>query len=262
VVGLYRRGRLTDAELDAQMEEIGKEEMALEAQLAELRGRLAGVDSIGATVSSAEALLTKLRKRLDEPVPWEMKRKLIEVLVAGVRIDTVEECGVRQSKIAVTYKFSEPDSPMPIVLTQSYGASRVIRIPAAPQTIGDHIRRRRLGLKMLQGEVAEQLGVDKASVFNWEANVGQPEIRFMPAIIRFLDYNPLPDAKSLAERLVRQRTTLGLSRDAAAMEIGVDAGTLARWERGEREPAGESLRRVERFLCGEDAGEKSIRRAG
>ncbi|MGC9998475.1 MAG: recombinase family protein [Bryobacteraceae bacterium] len=245
VVGLYRRGRLTDADLDAQMEEVGKEEAALEAQLAELRGRIVGADSVGATVTSAEALLAKLRKRLDEPVSWEMKRRLVEVLVAGVRVDTVEECGVRQSKIAVTYRFSEPDLPLPIVLTQSYGGG-VIRIPTQPQTVGDHIRLRRLGLKMLQRDVAAQIGVDTTSIVNWEANAVVPEVRFMPAIIRFLGYSPLPEANTLAQQLVRHRTTLGMSQKEAALMFGVDTGTLARWERGEREPAGKLYARV---LC-------------
>jgi site-specific DNA recombinase len=186
VVGLYRRGRLTDADLDGQLEEIGKEETALEAQLAELRARIAGADSIEATITSAETLLAKLRKRLDEPVSWELKRRLVEVLVAGVRVDTVEECGVKQSKIAVTYRFSEPDLPMPIVLTQSYGGGRVIRIPTQPQTVGDQIRLRRLHLKMLQRDVAEQIGVDKTSVFKWEANTSRPAKRFMPAVEQFL----------------------------------------------------------------------------
>lgn len=189
---------------------------------------------------------------MDKPISWELKRRLIEVLVAGVRIDTVEECGVKQSSMTVNYKFSEPDSPMPIVLTQSYSSGRVIRIPTQPQTIGDRIRKRRLGLEMLQREAAERMGVDTTSIFNWEANKGTPEIRFMPAIIRFLGYNPLPEATTLAEQLVRQRTTLGMSRKEAAAEIGVDAGTLARWERGEREPAGEFLRGVERFFRDEE----------
>ena len=53
----------------------------------------------------------------------------------------------------------------------------MIRIPAEPQTIGDHIRRRRLARKMLQREFAEQLGVTESCVFNWEANTAKPEIR-------------------------------------------------------------------------------------
>lgn len=35
----------------------------------------------------------------------------------------------------------------------------------------------------------------------------------MPAIIRFLGYNPLPEVRTLAEQLVRQRTMQGLSRE-------------------------------------------------
>ena len=249
VVGLYRRGRLTEADLDAQMEEIGKEEEALEAQIAELRSKIAGADSIGATIGSAQAFLERLRKRLDEPVSWEQKRRLIEVLVAGVRVDTVECCGVKQTKITVTYRFSQPDQPMPLVLPQSYSAGSVIRIPTEPQTVGDHIRRRRLALKMLQRDVAEQIGVDKTSVFNWEANTANPEIRYMPAIIRFLGYNPLPEAKTLGEQLVRQRTSLGLSQKEAASCFRVAPSTLARWERGERQPIGKFAARAERLLA-------------
>ena len=262
VVGLYRRGRLTDADLDGQMEEIGKEENALETQLAELRGKLAGADSIGASVTSAETLLVKLRKRLDEPLSWEMKRRIVEVLVAGVRVDTIEECGVKQSKITVTYRFSEPDQPMPIVLPQSYSSGRVIRIPTQPQTVGDHIRRKRLGLKMLQRDVAEQIGVNTTSVFKWEANTAAPEVRFMPAIIRFLDYNPLPETKTMAERLVRHRTTRGLSQKEAALELGVDPSTLARWEQGKREPTGGVLGRVELFVVDDAGRHAAARRVG
>jgi transcriptional regulator with XRE-family HTH domain len=260
VVGLYRRGRLTDADLDVQMDEIAREETALEAQIAELGGRMAGADSIAGNISSAQALLVELQKRLNQPVSWEHKRRLIEVLVAGVRVDTAEESGVKQARATVTYRFSQPDQPMPLVLPQSYSTGRVIRIPVAPQTVGDHIRKRRLALKMLQKDVAEQIGVNKTSVFNWEANTSAPEIRYMPAIIDFLGYDPLRAAKSWGERLVRHRTTLGMTQKEAARRLGVDQGTLAKWERGEREPAGAFLVRVNGFLHEEDVSD--TRRAG
>jgi transcriptional regulator with XRE-family HTH domain len=121
----------------------------------------------------------------------------------------------------------------------------------APQTVGDHIRKKRLGLKLHQKDVAEQLGVDQTSVFNWEGNRSSPD---------FLGYNPLPAANTLAEQLVRQRTTLGLSQKESAGRIGVDQGTLARWERGEREPAGAFLVWVKRFL--QDGEASGARRAG
>ena len=101
---------------------------------------------------------------------------------------------------------------------------------------------------MLQKDVAEQLGVDKASVFNWEANTATPAIRSMPAIVDFLGYDPLPVAKGWGERLVRHRTTLGMTQKKTARGLGVDQGTLARWEQGKREPQGAFLGRVKRFL--------------
>jgi transcriptional regulator with XRE-family HTH domain len=262
VVGLYRRGRLTDADLDAQMDEIGKEEAALEVQIGELRSRIAGADAIGSTISSAEALLMDLRKRLDEPVSWDEKRRLVEVLVAGIRVDTVEEFGVKQNKTTVTYRFSQPGEPMPLLVPQEYGGSRVVRIPIQPRTIGDHIRRRRLALKLLQKEVADQIGVEKTSVCNWEANTCQPGIHYMPAIIRFLGYNPLPEAKTLADRLMRHRTSFGLSQKELAAELAVDPGTLARWERGEREPTGAWLECVTRLLADDGSKRVGVRRVG
>jgi ribosome-binding protein aMBF1 (putative translation factor) len=90
--------------------------------------------------------------------------------------------------------------------------------------------------------------VDHTSVFNWEANTSNPAIEYMPAIIRFLGHNPLPLATNMGERLGRHRTTLGLTQKESAKRIGVDAGTLARWEPGEREPTGGFLAVVERFL--------------
>ena len=82
----------------------------------------------------------------------------------------------------------------------------------------------------------------------------------MPAIISFLGYNPLPEVEGLGGRLVRQRTSLGLTQSEAAKLIGIDPSTLARWERGEKAPTGLLQARIERFLKEGDAAD--TRRAG
>jgi DNA-binding XRE family transcriptional regulator len=82
--------------------------------------------------------------------------------------------------------------------------------------------------------VAGRWKVTEASIWNCESNSSQPDFRYPPAIIEFLGYNPLPEPTTLGERLVRHRISLGMSQKEAAAEIGVDAATLARWERGER----------------------------
>jgi len=122
------------------------------------------------------------------------------------------------------------------------------RIPDKLETIGDHLLRRRLTLKLLQRQVAEKLGVEKSSVANWEANRTKPSLEYMPAIIRFLGYNPVPPGNGWAKRLVQCRTALGITQKEAARRMGVDASTLARWERGERQPSGDFEARATEFL--------------
>ena len=68
-----------------------------------------------------------------------------------------------------------------------------------------------------------------------------------------------PEAQTSGERLVRHRTSLGMTQEEAAKRLGFDPGTLARWERGEREPREVLLRRVRRFLDDEElAGVVSV----
>ena len=148
--------------------------------------------------------LERLGTRLDGPVTFEQKRRLIEILVADIRVDTVETGGVKQSEVTVTYRFSQPDEPLPLILPQSYTTGSVIRIPAVPKTVGDHIRKKRLAMKLLQKDVAKQIGVG-VPPFSTGEGPSQPDNQYMPAIIRFLGYNRLPEGRTWGERLVRHR---------------------------------------------------------
>ena len=49
---------------------------------------------------------------------------------------------------------------------------------AALLTLGDHVRKRRLHVRLFQREVAELLGVSKEAVRGWERYQKPPEIRF------------------------------------------------------------------------------------
>jgi len=120
--------------------------------------------------------------------------------------------------------------------------------PKLLNTLGDHIRNRRLDLGLFQSKVAEQIGVDTTSIHNWEGNKSAPAIRHIPAILRFLGYNPLPPAQTLPERLATVRKTLGMSQRNLAESLGVDPGTLQGWEAGQHQPTGRNVERVKRFL--------------
>ena len=72
----------------------------------DLTATLRSVTDETAQLQSTQALLQKLRGRLDQGISWEVKRQLVEALVGGVRIETIEEVGKKLASIVVTYRFA------------------------------------------------------------------------------------------------------------------------------------------------------------
>lgn len=64
----------------------------------------------------------------------------------------------------------------------------------------------------------------------------------MPKVIEFLGYVPFEkEPETLGEKIVCYRWLKGMTQKELARQLGVDPGTLAQWERGEREPKNEAL---------------------
>jgi transcriptional regulator with XRE-family HTH domain len=90
--------------------------------------------------------------------------------------------------------------------------------------------------------------VDKTTIMNWERGHRTPAIRHIPKIIRFLGYVPFSVGDSLPERLKAYRQIHGISRKKLARILGVDEGTVSRWETGQRRPAEAYRERIEALI--------------
>ncbi len=118
--------------------------------------------------------------------------------------------------------------------------------PKELKTIGDHIKKRRLDVNLLQKDVAGILGVDTATIINWERNRCRPTLQVVPKIVRFLEYDPFPvtERQSIGEAIKAYRLMNGLSLKKLAMTLGVDPATLARWEKGQSKLSQELVKRL------------------
>ena len=117
------------------------------------------------------------------------------------------------------------------------------------RTIGDHLRKKRLDLGLLQKEVAQRVGVDRDSVTNWEKGRTSPRLQLMPRIIEFLEYTPFQvKSGSLGERIVAFRRALGIRQEDLARQLGVDPSTLVRWEQGKGQPSDRHQVNLTEFL--------------
>ena len=100
-----------------------------------------------------------------------------------------------------------------------------------PQTLGEHIRKRRLQLGLTQKAAGERLGVNSWTVLNWEKGKTEPPVEAIRKIIGFLGHDPFPKPKSLSERLLAVRRVEGWTIREAARRLGVDEATWGQWEK-------------------------------
>lgn len=109
------------------------------------------------------------------------------------------------------------------------------------RTLGDPIRRRRLEPGLLQRDVALLLGITSSTLGNWEKGGNEPEVESHPAILTFLGYRPCQRVETRGQWIMSHHTHRGLSQTALARAIGVDPGSISRWENGERAPMKSSI---------------------
>ena len=133
-----------------------------------------------------------------------------------------------------------------LALTSPKPLSR--KYPNQINTLGDHIRKRRLDLGLLQKEVSEKIRVDESTIYHWERQRTQPEIRFIARIIEFLGYDPIPQPKSFPEKLKTYRLRMGLSQKKLAIKLGIDPSTILKWEKGRHKPMAEYCNLIAKML--------------
>ncbi|MES2463756.1 MAG: recombinase family protein [Armatimonadota bacterium] len=92
VLSVFRRGRITTAALDAQLDEIDREETLLKAAQTRLMEQLEGMQAPGETEESVISYLRALKARLhaaeleNGAFTWETKRDIIECMVARISV--------------------------------------------------------------------------------------------------------------------------------------------------------------------------------
>lgn len=116
-------------------------------------------------------------------------------------------------------------------------------------SIGMHIKKKRLELKLRQVDVAYILNTTEDSVRFWETDRAKPQINLAPGIIKFLGYNPYPvETNTMGGRIKNYRILHGLSHKKMGQIIGVDAATISTWETGKFKPDDANLKRLKEIL--------------
>jgi len=118
LLGLYRRGGISDDDLDQQLHQVSLEEDDVSSSLSILRSKEMVANRRAAKMSSAKDVLAELRRCDQESMSWEARRRLVELLVSEIKITSIEVDGKPDVQADVVYTFT------PIATRTGRGSSR------------------------------------------------------------------------------------------------------------------------------------------
>ncbi|MDP2377071.1 XRE family transcriptional regulator [Reyranella sp.] len=122
-----------------------------------------------------------------------------------------------------------------------------------PKTLGEHLKKRRRELGLLQREAAKRMGILTVTYLNWEKGHTEPVASQFRPVIAFLGYDPSPTPRTFAERLEAKRRATGVTFGQVAEHLGWDEGTLTRYLNGAWRISPDRREVLEAFLGAEDA---------
>lgn len=117
-----------------------------------------------------------------------------------------------------------------------------------PQTVGEHIKYERVRRGMRQRDLALATNADVWTVITWEKHGAEPSVKFIPAIIEWLGYDPLPTGETFGEKIRWKRKKAGLTRQQLADRVGLSYCAIEQWERNACKPLPSNLRMLERTI--------------
>ena len=215
---LYQSGAIDKHGFGAKYHPLATRQRQLEDEIPQVQAEL---DVLKISHLSQEEIVTSARDLYSRwpELPHEEKRRIVEVITDRIIIHEGEvEMNLFYAPPASTPGMTPPTSQTPPtpstpplndggMATKLHG--RVAFLPYVavtlkalrrkefdfdPKTLGEHIKKRRLELKLTQKEVAARLKVNAWTVLNWEKGETQPLPQSVPKIILFLGYDPMCEA--------------------------------------------------------------------
>ncbi len=111
---LFRKGMLPESDLEPQLAELRVEEVAVAARLEKVEREVEKARDARASLDGARAMLGDLKVKASADDSWNVRRRVVEALVAGVEIETHFEGdspqrGKRTVTLRVSYRFETPE---------------------------------------------------------------------------------------------------------------------------------------------------------
>ena len=113
MLALYRRNRLTIEEAEAHLDDINQHTGTLRGLLQALDSQQALAAAYETHLTTAATMLAQLQERVEEMErtdDWDTKRHVVELLVAGIRVQSEGRGRQTKAHVTIRYVFGSPDT--------------------------------------------------------------------------------------------------------------------------------------------------------
>lgn len=255
LLDLFNDGSLDKKIFSEKIKEQQERKQQLENEIPRLEGE---IDFIKTSEIGKDFILTKATTlyALWDTLDNDSKVKIVKELLSGVSLNKkevifeyfylpalMELCkGDQTLRDAVTFAQC-PQYRLALLRPKELPKGYPVHV----KTIGEHIRKRRLDLGLLQIEVAKMIGVTESTVWNWEHGT-EPELRYMPRIIEFLGYVPFECPDDPIEKLRYFKKVKGMTYERLGELMGRDPEQITDWISGRVRPCKKNLNFIQDFL--------------
>jgi len=232
-------------------------------QIPELQGE---IDFLKIRLRSSDQVLSEAK---DLYLRWkdlseEDKRNVVENVAEKIVVDTEQVTinlrGIPPPSEMMTNSEQTPHGLLPFchIALKIKKPQSDSRYPKTINTLGDHVRRKRLDMGITQMKASEMMGVSYGSLREWERNKYQPWGCSLLKVYAFLGYCPWRPVDTLPKKLTLWRESLGLTRKQLSARVEIQRSTIARWERGASRPWNKSLKKLMAYFSKEFGEEVKI----
>lgn len=118
-------------------------------------------------------------------------------------------------------------------------------VVSIPKTVGEHIKYERVRRGLRQKDLALATNAGLWTVITWERHNAEPSVKFIPALIKWLGYDPFPVGETFGEKVKWKRKKVGLTRKAMAKQLRLNYSSVEQWEHDVCRPNEENKKKLE-----------------
>lgn len=264
ILDLYRKKLIGHTDVEKQLMKITTEKEALQRRMQELQQQIDTESILEKQFDTAGELLAALREKIEGDIPIEVKKEIVRTLVDEVKVITIqEENEPPKAEVLIKYRFikavnrtdNRAENNLYIYVEKQVPLAQYNCALPESDNQGARVRKARLAKSLTIRALAEASGLTPETISYIENGKNPASLSTLRVLSKTLGvsicylgcFKSLPE-DTLGQKIRKGRLCAGMTIEELAKTIGVDPGTLNKWENDKHKPLKRYLDKLKKHI--------------